>query len=55
MDIAFIPDLSPVATPWEELRLPEDLDAITTPEQARLATALLTPYVVTQRRSGRRR
>lgn len=47
VDIAFIPDLSPVAPPWEELRLPEDLDAITTPEQARLATALLTPYVVT--------
>ncbi len=47
VDIAFIPGLREVAPPWDDRLLPEDLDEIATPQQARLATALLTPYVVT--------
>lgn len=47
VDVAFVPDLSAIAPPWEDRLLPQDLDAVKTPEQARLATVLFTSYVVT--------
>lgn len=55
VDIAFIPDVSGSAPPWDDRLLPADLDRIETPEQARLATALLSSYVVTPNgaRAGR--
>jgi hypothetical protein len=45
--VAFIPDMSALAPPWDASRLPDNFDLITTPDQARLATALRTWYVVT--------
>jgi hypothetical protein len=45
--VAFVPDLSPVAPPWDFSGLPADFDDITTSEQARLATVLTSSYVVT--------
>jgi hypothetical protein len=45
--VAFVPDVSAAAPPWDPGRLPADLDEVTTVGQARLATALLSAYVVT--------
>jgi hypothetical protein len=45
--ITFVPDLGIAAPPFERERLPEDLDALTTPEQARLEAALFARYAVT--------
>jgi hypothetical protein len=45
--IAFVPDVRAVAPPWDDHLLPANFDDITSPEQARLATALFSPYVVT--------
>jgi hypothetical protein len=47
VDVVFVPDVSAVAPPWDPATLPADLDAVATVEQARLAAALLAPYVVT--------
>lgn len=47
VDVAFVPDVSSVAPPWDFSRLPADIDEISTPEQARLATAFTSSYVVT--------
>jgi hypothetical protein len=44
--IAFIPDVSAVAPPWDD-RLFAEADEITTVEQARMVVALATPYLVT--------
>jgi hypothetical protein len=54
VDVAFVPDVSAVAPPWDDHLLPADLDEVETPGQARIATALLSPYVVTpnQARAG---
>jgi hypothetical protein len=45
--ISFVPDVSSVAPPWDSRRLPDNIDTIDTVELARLATALLSSYVVT--------
>jgi hypothetical protein len=45
--ISFVPDVSAVAPPWDFGLLPDDIDTIATTDQARLATALFTSYVVT--------
>jgi hypothetical protein len=47
VDVSFVPDVSSLAPPWNSRALPGNLDEVTTPEQARLATALLSSYVVT--------
>lgn len=47
VDISFVPDVSGLAPPWDYRLLPDNLDTIETPEMARLATALLSSYVVT--------
>ena len=47
VNIAFIPDVSAVAPPWDAGLLPADLDDISTAEEARLVCALFTSYVVT--------
>jgi hypothetical protein len=47
VDLAFVPDLSSVAPPWDFSRLPADFDEIATAEQARMATAFTSSYVVT--------
>ncbi|MBX6357384.1 MAG: hypothetical protein IRZ05_16215 [Micromonosporaceae bacterium] len=47
VDVAFVPDLSSVAPPWDFSRLPANIDEITTAEQARLATVFTSSYAVT--------
>jgi hypothetical protein len=47
VDIAFVPDISAIAPPWDRRMLPDNIDTIDTPEMARLATALFSSYVVT--------
>lgn len=45
--VAFVPDMSSFAPPFDDALLPRDLDDITTPAQARLAATLFNRYVVT--------
>jgi hypothetical protein len=45
--VAFVPDMSSMAPPWDFARLPPNVDEITTPEQARLNVAFTSSYVVT--------
>jgi hypothetical protein len=47
VDVAFVPDMGPVAPPWDFSQLPANFDVITTPEQARLATVFTSSYAVT--------
>jgi hypothetical protein len=47
VDVAFVPDVSAVAPPWDDHLLPADVDEIETAQQARVATVLFSPYVVT--------
>jgi hypothetical protein len=47
VEVAFVPDVSAAAPPWVGRELPANLDEVSTPEQARLATALLAKYAVT--------
>jgi hypothetical protein len=47
VDIAFVPDISAMAPPWDGHGLPANFDEIATVEHARYATALLGSYVVT--------
>jgi hypothetical protein len=45
--IVFVPQLPGSADVWDRDAVPDDLDDVATSAQARLATALLAPYVVT--------
>lgn len=45
--IVFVPQLPGPADVWDRSAVPGDLDDVATTEQARLAAALLAPYVVT--------
>ena len=47
VDVVFVPDVSASAPPWDRAAMPASLDEVTTPEQARLVTALLAAYAVT--------
>lgn len=45
--IAFVPDISDIAPPWDAHLLPPNGDIITSIPQARVASVLLSTYVVT--------
>lgn len=45
--VAFVPDVSTVAPPWDRRLLPDDLDLVSTPEQARIEMVLFSSYAVT--------
>jgi hypothetical protein len=45
--VAFVPDVSDLAPPWDDHLLPADFDEISTEAQARVATGILASYVVT--------
>lgn len=45
--ITFVPDVSAWAPPFDPAALPDDLDAVRSVRDARLATVLLASYVVT--------
>lgn len=47
VSLTFVPDLSGIAPPWDDRLLPQDIDAVTTVAQARMASVLLETYVVT--------
>jgi len=47
VDVVFVPDVSASAPPWDRAAMPASLDEVTTPEQARLVTALPAAYAVT--------
>lgn len=47
VDIAFVPDVSAVAPPWDGRQLPANLDDVSTVEQARIHMVLFNPYSVT--------
>jgi hypothetical protein len=45
--VVFVPDVSAVAPPWDDHLLPGTVNEFTTPEQARVDTAISSSYVVT--------
>jgi hypothetical protein len=45
--VAFVPDLSGLAPPWDYRQLPPTIDEVTSPQQARLLTAFHARYMVT--------
>jgi hypothetical protein len=47
VDVVFVPDVRALAPPWDRGAMPAGLDEVTTPERARLVTALLAVYAVT--------
>jgi hypothetical protein len=47
VDVVFVPDLSSAGPPFDDARLPRDLDTVASPEQARLASVLFAGYAVT--------
>lgn len=47
VDVVFVPGVGSLAPPWDDRRLPAAGEELESPEQARLLTALFTPYVVT--------
>lgn len=50
VDIAFVPDLSEIAPPWNADLFPEEYDSMSTVGEARVTQVLLTPYSVTPNR-----
>ena len=47
VDVVFVPDVSAVAPPWDGHHLPDDLDRVTSAEQARIEMVLTARYAVT--------
>jgi hypothetical protein len=47
VQVTFLPDVSRYAPPWSDRLLPNDVDEVSTVDEARLATGLLANYLVT--------
>jgi len=47
VSVTFVPDVSELAPPWDDSRLPSGVDFAENPQQARLISVLLATYAVT--------